>query len=82
MVGASASLTRFSAPGVCQGGGINGVYHHVSHEHLPIYLAEFDFRYNARSGLGVSDPERAGKLLKGLVGKRLTYQRPDKASLD
>jgi len=32
--------------------GINGVYHHVSHEHLPMYLAEFDFRYNARSGLG------------------------------
>jgi len=30
--------------------GINGVYHHVSHEHLPMCLAEFDFRYNARSG--------------------------------
>jgi hypothetical protein len=23
--------------------GINGVYHHISHEHLPMYLAEFDF---------------------------------------
>ena len=44
--------------------GINGVYHHVSHEHLPMYLAEFDFRYNARSGLGISDPQCAGKLLK------------------
>src|SRR6266404_3964945 len=54
--------------------GINGVYHHVSHEHLPMYLAEFDFRYNARSALGVSDPESAGKLLKGIVGKRLTYE--------
>jgi len=60
--------------------GINGVYHHVSHEHLPMYLAEFDFRYNARSALGVSDPERAGKLLKGIVGKRLTYRRPDEAA--
>jgi transposase-like protein len=60
--------------------GINGIYHHVSHEHLPMYLAEFDFRYNARSGLGVSDPERAGKLLKGIVGKRLTYRRPDETS--
>jgi ISXO2-like transposase domain len=39
--------------------GISGVYHHVSHEHLPMYLAEFDFRYNARSGLGISDPQRA-----------------------
>ena len=48
--------------------GINGVYYHVSHEHLPTYLAEFDFRYNARSGLGISDPQRAGKLLKGILG--------------
>ena len=55
--------------------GINGVYYHVSHEHLPTYLAEFDFRYNARSGLGISDPQRAGKLLKGIIGKRLTYRR-------
>src|SRR6266511_2566633 len=54
--------------------GINGVYHHVSHEHLPTYLAEFDFRYNARSGLGISDPQRAGKLLEGIIGKRLTAQ--------
>ena len=59
--------------------GINGVYYHVSHEHLPTYLAEFDFRYNARSGLGISDPQRAGKLLKGIIGKRLTYRRPDEA---
>jgi len=57
-----------------------GVYHHVSHEHLPMYLAEFDFRYNARSVLGVSDPERTGKLLKGIVGKRLTYRRPDETA--
>lgn len=28
--------------------GINGVYHHVSKEHLHRYLAEFDFRYNHR----------------------------------
>jgi transposase-like protein len=59
--------------------GIIGVYHHVSHEHLPMYLAEFDFRYNARSRLGVNDTERSHKLLKGIVGKRLTYRRPDNA---
>ncbi len=52
----------------------------ASHEHLPMYLAEFDFRYNARSGLGISDPERAGKLLKGIVGKRLTYRRADETA--
>jgi len=36
--------------------------------------------YNARSGLGVSDPERARKLLTGIVGKRLTYRRPDETA--
>ena len=56
--------------------GITGVYHHVSHEHLPMYLAEFDFRYNARSGLGVNDYERAELAAKGITGKRLTYRRP------
>ena len=24
--------------------GINGIYHHISHEHAPLYLAEVDFR--------------------------------------
>lgn len=55
--------------------GITGVYHHVSQKHLKRYLAEFDFRYNERSGLGVSDAERADKALKGIEGKRLTYRR-------
>ena len=55
--------------------GITGVYHHVSQQHLKRYLAEFDFRYNERSGLGVNDAERAAKALKGIVGKRLTYRR-------
>jgi hypothetical protein len=56
--------------------GLTGVYHHVSHEHLPMYLAEFDFRYNARAGLGVDDHARAERAAKGIVGKRLTYRRP------
>ena len=54
--------------------GITGVYHQVSEAHLHRYLAEFDFRYNNRSALGVSDAERALKALKGIEGKRLTYQ--------
>ena len=53
--------------------GIDGVYHHVSEAHLPRYLAEFDFRYNNRSGLGVSDAERTVRALAGADGKRLTY---------
>ena len=35
--------------------GIYGVYHHVSEQHLKRYLCEFDFRYNERIALGVSD---------------------------
>ena len=55
--------------------GIYGVYHHVSAEHLKRYLGEFDFRYNYRVALGVSDDERMAKALSGIVGKRLTYRR-------
>jgi len=60
--------------------GINGVYHHVSQQHLKRYLGEFDFRYNERMGLGVSDAERANKILKGIQGKRLTYRRIDETA--
>lgn len=55
--------------------GITGTYHHVSQQHLKRYLCEFDFRYNERAKLGVSDAERARKAVKGIVGKRLTYRR-------
>jgi hypothetical protein len=58
--------------------GIIGTYHHVSPEHLKRYLAEFDFRYNERAALEVTDKQRAAKALKGIVGKRLTYRRPDR----
>jgi hypothetical protein len=58
--------------------GITGVYHHVSQEHLKRYLGEFDFRYNERSALGVSDKERTEKMLSGIVGKRLTYRRTNR----
>jgi transposase-like protein len=54
--------------------GITGVYHHVSEEHLQRYLDEFDFRFSNRKALGVDDSMRAERLLKGVVGKRLTYE--------
>lgn len=57
--------------------GITGTYHHVSQQHLHRYLAEFDFRHNNRSALGIEDVERAERALKGVVGKRLTYATPD-----
>jgi transposase-like protein len=35
---------------------------------------EFDFRYSNRVALGYNDADRADALLKGITGKRLTYQ--------
>ncbi len=54
--------------------GMKGVYQHCGQNHLNRYLAEFDFRYSNRVANGVSDTERAEKLLRGVKGKRLTYQ--------
>jgi transposase-like protein len=60
--------------------GIIGTFHHVSEQHLHRYLAEFDFRYNNRSGLGVEDKERVTKIAAGITGKRLTYRRTNEAA--
>lgn len=50
--------------------GIIGTYHHVSKKHLPRYLAEFDFRYNARS---MNDLTRSVLAVTKAEGKRLQY---------
>ena len=55
--------------------GMTGVYQHCGEAHLHRYLAEFDFRYNRRSALGVEDTERTADIIKGTGGKRLTYRR-------
>lgn len=54
--------------------GMKGVYQHCKEHHLHRYLSEFDFRYSNRIALGVNDVERADRVLKGVVGKRLKYQ--------
>lgn len=54
--------------------GMRGVYQFCSEKHLHRYLAEFDFRYSNRSALGIEDTERSDYLLRGAVGKRLTYE--------
>jgi transposase-like protein len=54
--------------------GMRGVYQHCAEKHLHRYLAEFDFRYNAREALGINDELRSVRALKGIVGKRLTYR--------
>jgi hypothetical protein len=56
-------------------------FHHVSQQHLKRYLAEFDFRYNEREALGVSDAERMSKSIGGIVGRRMTYRRPDEKEM-
>jgi transposase-like protein len=55
--------------------GMRGIYQHCDERHLHRYLSEFDFRYNNRSALGVGDTERTREALRGITGKRLTYNQ-------
>jgi transposase-like protein len=57
--------------------GMKGMYQHCTKKHLHRYLAEFDFRYSFRAANGFDDRARALEGMKGIVGKRLTYARPD-----
>ena len=50
-----------------------GTFHHISEQHLPLYLAEFDHRHNFRE---MTDGQRTIEALKKSVGKRLTYRQP------
>jgi hypothetical protein len=53
--------------------GMKGVYQHCREKHLHRYLAEFDFRYSNRIAVGCDDLDRADRMLRGVVGKRLKY---------
>jgi transposase-like protein len=53
--------------------GVVGTFHHISEQHLPLYLAEFDHRHNTRF---LTDGERTVIGLKKANGKRLTYKQP------
>ena len=55
--------------------GMIGVYQHCGEAHLHRYLAEFDFRFNRRTALKITDTERHDQLLAMIEGKRLTYRR-------
>jgi hypothetical protein len=50
--------------------GLYGTFHAVSPKHLHRYLAEFDFRYNARR---IDDGARTALAIRSANGKRLTY---------
>lgn len=55
--------------------GMRGVYRHCDEKHLHRYLAEFDFRYDNRSALGVGDKSPTA-VIAGAAGKRLTHRQP------
>ena len=61
--------------------GMSGVYQHCAEKHLQRYLAEYDFRYSHRIKMGYSDMARTQAAIRGASGKRLTYRKPDGASL-
>ncbi|MBI4191271.1 MAG: IS1595 family transposase [Betaproteobacteria bacterium] len=51
--------------------GLDGIYHSVSKEYLPLYLNEFSFRYDFRN---LDDGERTRLAIRRANGKRLTYK--------
>jgi transposase-like protein len=53
--------------------GVVGTFHHISAQHLPLYLAEFDHRHTFRKS---SDGERTDFGLVKAIGKRLIYKTP------
>lgn len=53
---------------------LDGTHHHVSEQHLPLYMAELDYKYNTRK---VSDGARTATGIKLVAGNRLML-RPSK----
>jgi transposase-like protein len=51
---------------------LDGTHHHVSREHLPKYVTEFDFRYSTRR---LSDTQRMQRLMGQTANRRLSYKR-------
>lgn len=50
---------------------LDGTHHHVSRQHLHLYTAELDFKYNTRKS---SDGERTAEGIRRIEGKRLMYR--------
>ncbi len=53
---------------------MRGVYQQCDEKHLHRYLAEFDFRYNAREALGVNDQQRTLSRRHGRQGQAAYYE--------
>ncbi|HEY5047936.1 MAG TPA: IS1595 family transposase [Rhizomicrobium sp.] len=52
---------------------LDGTHHQVSRKHLPLYLAELDYKYNTREE---TDGARTARGIPKIVGKRLMLRRP------
>lgn len=52
---------------------IDGMHHQVSRQHLPLYLAEIDYKYNTRD---MADGAHTSAGIPKIVGKRLMLRRP------
>jgi transposase-like protein len=52
--------------------GVIGTFHNLSTKYLPLYVSEFDFRFNARK---VTDGERMIAAIKKTAGKRITLKQ-------
>lgn len=50
--------------------GLIGTYHKVGSQHLPLYCAEFDFRWNTRA---MKDTERMEAIVQRFPGVRVKY---------
>lgn len=55
---------------------LDGTHHHVSRQHLHLYTAELDLKYNTRKD---ADGERTTQGIRGIEGKRLMMHRPEAA---
>jgi hypothetical protein len=58
--------------------GLTGTYVSVEPFHLFRYVDEQAFRYNNRrdaNGAVITDAERFSTIVKGVVGRRLTYEK-------
>lgn len=51
---------------------IDGTHHNVSAKHLPLYMAEIDYKYNTRK---LTDGGRTATGVPKIVGKRLMLRR-------
>lgn len=52
---------------------LDGTHHHVSGKHIPLYLAELDYKYNTRKA---TDGSRTVGSIQRIAGKRLMLRRP------